>query len=428
MGILIKNGLVIEPRERIKERLDIYIEDGVIKKVSPRIDDPHARIIDADGSWVISSVTDCHVHLRDPGFEYKETIESGLLAAVKGGITRVLCMANTNPVNDNPSVLGYVLRKARNANLAKLYPICSVTKGMKGKELSPFLLLREEGAVAFSDDGYFVSDALVMRRALEYIKTFKGIIISHCEIPELTRGGVVNEGSFSTRTGLPAIPPEAEVIAVYRDVTLAEYTGSRIHIAHVSLEKSLDIISSAKNRGVDVSCETCPHYFLLSDDGIDPTDADFKVNPPIRSRDDMEGIRRAVADGRIDIVSSDHAPHSYEDKFTDFISAPFGISGIETLLPLTLILYHKGLIDEFRFVELIALNPSERFGIGYGGFREGSPADITILDPEKEWIIDPNGFVSKGKNTPFKGWKVKGKVLYTLVDGDIKYPFEEKMP
>ncbi len=424
MRVLIKEAFVIEPVDRIKDVLDILVEDGRIRKVSPSLDIPHAKVIDAQGMWAVSSITDCHVHLREPGFEYKETLKTGLMAAVKGGVTRVLCMPNTDPVNDDPSITRFLVEKSRSISLAKLYPIASITREQKGKEFSPFMLLKEAGAVAFSDDGFPVEDALVMRRALEYVKAFGGLIVSHCEVKSLSSGGVVNEGLFSLKTGLPPIPPESEVISVFKDVALCEYTGSRLHVAHVSLGRSLDVIKDAKGRGVRVSCETCPHYFLLSDVEIDPTDPDFKVNPPLRSSEDREAIRKAISNGIIDIIASDHAPHAFEDKFTDFLSASFGISGLETLVPLTLSLYHDGLIDEFRFCELLAVNPSRVFGLDYGGFREGSFADITLISPDEEWVVDPKDFVSKGKNTPFKGWKAKGKVKFTLVDGVVKFPFD----
>ena len=426
MRILIKNALVLDPQENLEEELDVFIEEGIIRRVSRRLDYPHARIIDGEGLWAISSVTDAHVHLREPGYEYKETIETGLRAALKGGITRVMCMANTDPVNDDPSITRFILEKARTLGLSKVFPVGAVTKGLKGEELSPMMLLRRAGCVAFSDDGRPVSNPLVMRRALEYAKAFSGVIITHCEIEELKGEGVVNEGFFSTKTGFPPIPPESEVICLERDLILAEYTGSKLHVAHVSLGRSVEMIKGAKGRGIDVSCETCPHYFLLSEERIDPKDASFKVNPPIRTEEDRVSIEKGIEEGVIDMVSSDHAPHAFEEKFTDFINASFGISGIETLLPLTLSLYHKGIISRLRFASLIAMGPSRRFGLGYEGFREGAAADITLIDPQEEWTIDPRKFVSKGKHTPFKGWRVKGKVKYTIVDGEVRYPFDEE--
>ncbi len=424
MRILIKKALVIDPPHGVKEVLDVLVEDGVIRKVSPNIEGNHLKIIDGEGMWALHSVTDSHVHLREPGFEYKETLKTGLAASVKGGITRVLCMPNTEPPNDDPSVTRFLIEKARRLSFSKLFPIASITKGRKGEELSPFLLLKRTGAVAFSDDGSPVENALVMRRALEYAKAAESPIVSHCEDLDLSRGGSVNEGALSAKTGLPSIPPESEIISVFRDVTLCEFAASRIHIAHVSLARSIEIIKWAKERGVNVSCETCPHYFLLSEDVLDPLDPDFKVNPPIRGEEDRKAVEDALSNGLIDLVASDHAPHAYEDKFTDFPSAAFGISGVETLVPLTLSLYHKGIIDEFRFSELLCINPSRVFGLPYTGFVEGSPADITLIDPDETWTIDPKQFVSKGKNTPFKGWSVKGRVKFTMVDGVIKFPFD----
>ncbi len=360
-----------------------------------------------------------HVHLREPGFEYKETIKTGTMAAVKGGFTTVCCMPNTYPINDNASVTEFIKRKAEQEGLCTVLPIGAITKGQKGKELAEIGTMRNEGCIAFSDDGLPLMNSLIMRRALEYSKTFDVPIISHCEDLTLSEGGVINEGLMSVTLGLMGIPAVAEQIMVFRDILLAELTGGRLHIAHVSTEGSVKLIRDAKKRGINVTAETCPHYFSLTEDAVNDYDTNAKVNPPLRTKMDIEAIKEGLKDGTIDVIATDHAPHHRDEKLTEFDMAPSGISGLETALSLSLTLVHEGILKLNQLVEKMALNPASILRVGKGTFKVGSDADIAIVDINREYKVESERFASKGKNTPFEGWILKGMPVMVIIKGKI---------
>jgi dihydroorotase len=448
MRILIKNGHIIDPSQGIDRVGDILIEDGKIKEVriqntpSPSDNPPSpplakggkggfersgqeggnesdSRIIDAKGLYVLPGLVDMHVHLREPGFEYKETIKTGTMAAIKGGFTTVCCMPNTYPVNDNASVTEFIIRKAAQKGYCTVLPIGAITKGQKGKELAEIGTMINEGCIAFSDDGHPVMNSLIMRRALEYSKTFDVPIISHCEDLTLSEGGVMNEGLMSVTLGLGGIPAEAEQIMVFRDILLAELTGGRLHIAHVSTEGSVILIRDAKKRGVNVTAETCPHYFSITEDAVKGFDSNAKVNPPLRTERDIKAVKEGLRDGAIDVIATDHAPHHRDEKLREFDMAPFGISGLETALSLSLRLVEEGILTMNQLVEKMVLNPSRILRLNKGTFKVGANADIAIVDINKEYRVESERFVSKGKNTPFEGWVLKGMCFLTICKGKV---------
>src|SRR4030042_2248256 len=448
MRILIKNGHIIDPSQGIDRVGDILIEDGKIKEVriqntpSPSDNPPSpplakggkggfersgqeggnesdSRIIDAKGLYVLPGLVDMHVHFREPGFEYKETIKTGTIAAVKGGFTTVCCMPNTYPVNDNASVTEFIIRKAAQEGHCTVLPIGAITKGQKGEELAEIGTMRNEGCIAFSDDGQPVMNSLIMRRALEYSKTFDVPIISHCEDLTLSEGGVMNEGLLSITLGLVGIPAEAETIMVYRDISLAELTGGRLHIAHVSTEGSVNLIRDAKKKGINIKAETCPHYFSITEEAVKDYNTNAKVNPPLRKVRDIEAIKKGLSDGTIDALSTDHAPHHVDEKLREFDMAPFGISGLETALGLSLRLVQEGILTLSQVVEKMALNPVRILRIDKGTLKTGASADVIIVDDNKEFKIEAEGFVSKGKNTPFEGWILKGMPVLTICKGKV---------
>jgi dihydroorotase len=431
MNILIKNGHIIDPLQRIDRVGDILIKDGKIKelimqdagyKMQDRKIKDHesdSRIIDAKGLYVLPGLIDMHVHLREPGFEYKETIKTGTRAAIKGGFTTVCCMSNTYPVNDNASVTEFIIRKAAQEGYCTVLPIGAITKGQKGKELAEIGTMINEGCIAFSDDGHPVMNSLIMRRALEYSKTFDVPVISHCEDLTLSEGGVMNEGLMSVTLGLGGIPAEAEQIMVFRDILLAELTGGRLHIAHVSTEGSVILIRDAKKRGVNVTAETCPHYFSITEDAVKGFDSNAKVNPPLRTERDIKAVKEGLRDGAIDVIATDHAPHHRDEKLREFDMAPFGISGLETALSLSLRLVEEGILTMNQLVEKMMLNPSRILRLNKGTFKIGANADIAIVDINKEYRVESERFVSKGKNTPFEGWVLKGMCFLTICKGKV---------
>ena len=446
MNILIKNGHIIDPSQGIDRVGDILIEDGKIKEIRiqkiPSSNPPtpplakggkggfarwgqevgnesDSRIIDAKGLYVLPGLVDMHVHFREPGFEYKETIKTGTMAAVKGGFTTVCCMPNTYPVNDNASVTEFIIRKAAQEGYCTVLPIGAITKGQKGKELAEIGTMINEGCIAFSDDGHPVMNSLIMRRALEYSKTFDVPIISHCEDLTLSEGGVMNEGLMSVTLGLGGIPAEAEQIMVFRDILLAELTGGRLHIAHVSTEGSVNLIRDVKKRGVNVTAETCPHYFSITEDAVKGFDSNAKVNPPLRTERDIKAIKEGLRDGTIDVIATDHAPHHRDEKLREFDMAPFGISGLETALSLSLRLVEEGILTMNQLVEKMVLNPSRILRLNKGTFKVGANADIAIVDINKEYRVESERFVSKGKNTPFEGWVLKGMCFLTICKGKV---------
>ncbi|MBM4146302.1 MAG: dihydroorotase [Nitrospira sp.] len=428
MRILIQNGHIIDPSQGMSGTGDILIEDGKIKDIKTksreqrqktRDDDHTERIIDAKGLIVLPGLIDMHVHLREPGFEYKETISSGTLAAVKGGFTTVCCMPNTFPVNDNASVTEFIKRKASQEGHCTVLPIGAITKGQKGEELAEIGTMKKEGCIAFSDDGHPVMNSLIMRRALEYSKAFGVPIISHCEDLTLSEDGVMNEGLLSVTLGLKGIPAEAEQIMIFRDILLAELTGGRLHIAHVSTEGSVNLIRNAKKRGVQVTAETCPHYFSITEEAVSGYNTNAKVNPPLRTKRDIEAIKEGLRDGTLDVIATDHAPHHRDEKMREFDMAPFGISGLENAVSLSLRLVREGILTMDQLVEKMTINPAEILQINKGNLKVGSDADLVIIDTDKEFAVRSDQFVSKGKNTPFEGWMTEGTPVLTVCKGKI---------
>lgn len=424
MKTLIKGARVVDPESRLDGYQDIIIENGAIAGIldpgetGSAMDD--MEIIDAGGLIAVPGLIDMHVHLREPGEEYKETIASGTAAAAAGGFTAVACMPNTKPVCDERSIIEFILRKASVAGKTKVYPVAAMTRGSRGLELSEYAELAEGGAVGVSDDGRWLSDPKMMRRALDYAKLMGLTAISHPEYHELS-GGVMNESYTSTILGLAGIPNAAEEIAVFRDVKLAELTGSPVHLAHISTAGSVEIIRNAKKAGVPVTAETAPHYFTLTDQAVIGWNTNAKMNPPLRSESDVEAIRNGLADGTLDAIATDHAPHSVLEKDLEFDKASFGIVGLETALPLTLELVRLKIIDLSQAVEALSLKPAEILGVKGGMLKKGAPADITLIDPEKEWVVDKDSLRSKSGNTPFHGATMRGAAVLTMVNGKIVY-------
>jgi len=419
MKTLIKNGHIIDVKAGINGVYDIMIEEGKISEIGSNLEEGNYDIIDAEGKYVLPGLVDAHCHLRDPGFEYKEDIETGTMSAAKGGFTSVACMPNTNPVADNEAVIKYILNKAKQDGYVNVYPIGAITKGQKGEELAEIGELKFAGAVAISDDGRPVKSSSLMKKALQYASMFDITVISHCEDLDLAEEGVMNEGYQSTVLGLKGIPSAAEAIAVSRDLILAEYTKAPIHIAHVSTEMSVDLIRNAKKRGVNVTAETCPHYFALTDEACDGFNTLAKVNPPLRTKKDVEAVIEGLRDGTIDIISTDHAPHHPDEKNVEFNIAASGMVGFETALPLAITyLVKPGILTMEKLVEKMCVNPSRILGLNKGTIEVGRTADITIVDINEEFIVDTKKFKSKSKNSPFDGFKLSGAVYYTIVGGN----------
>lgn len=418
MKLLIKNGtLVLKDGEK---KADILIENGKISKIGKIAED--CKVIDAAGKHVLPGLIDMHVHLREPGFEGKEDIESGSRAAVAGGFTQVCCMPNTNPVCDNAVVVSYIKNRQKEVNLCKINPIGAITRGEEGEQMAEIGKMKAAGAVALSDDGRSVMNSNIMRLAMEYASGFGLKCLCHCEDINLVDGGVVNEGYNSTLTGLKGSLRAAEDIMIARDIALAESLNVPVHICHVSTYSGVEIIRSAKKRGVAVTAETCPHYFILTDDIITDFDTNTKVNPPVREDKDRKALIKGLKDGTIDCIVTDHAPHSAKDKQVEYNLAAFGISGIETSFALSYTyLVRTGILTLSQLMDKMSLNPASVLNLDGGELKEGAPADITIVDLNEKYVIDSKKFLSKGKNTPFDGFEVYGKVLYTIVDGVIKY-------
>ena len=424
----IEGGRVIDPGHIDKVK-DVIIEDGKIvglKDSLPeksREPDPESKIIDASGKIVTPGLIDMHVHLREPGHEYKETIRSGCQAAAAGGFTSICAMPNTDPVNDNRQTTEYILKKAAsNGPGVRVFPVAAITKGLQGKSLCGYEELKNAGVIAFSDDGRPVMDSQVMRRALECANEFEGIIISHAEDLALSQNGVMNEGTLATQMGLTGIPNAAESIMVMRDIALCELTGAPIHIAHVSARESVYAIRDAKTKGIAVTAETAPHYFTLCEDAVKDYNTNAKMNPPLRSIQDRKAILAGLVDGTIDAIASDHAPHCATEKEVEFALAANGIIGLETSLSLGLKLVENSIISIIDLVEKMSTSPARILGLK-SGLQIGSPADITIIDPDRPYEVDSNRFQSLSRNTPFDGWRLKGKAVLTMVGG--KVIFEE---
>ena len=424
MQILIKSGNVIDPGN-IEGEMDILVRDKKIADVIPRNIDSHDRpsadtVIDASGKVVTPGLIDMHVHLREPGMEYKESIESGCLAAAAGGFTAVCTMPNTRPINDNAQVTRYILKKAEMAGTAIVYPVAAVSMGSESKRLCEYADLKEAGVVALSDDGRPVADSELLRRSLEYAGVFSLPIISHCEDIALAARGVMNEGAVATQMGLAGIPNIAESIGVMRDIAICELTGSPLHIAHVSTAESVDAIRIAKSRGVPVTAETAPHYFTLTDHAVRSYDTHAKMNPPLRSEKDRQAVIEGLSDGTIDVIATDHAPQTCLEKDVEFDMAENGIIGLETSVPLSLKLVDQGALNLSQLIEKMSVNPG-RIIDRLNRIQVGSDANLTILDPEKTFTIQSDHFKSRSRNTPFDNWEVKGKAVLTMVNGNIVY-------
>jgi len=417
MKILIKSGRVVDPANQVDEKLDILIQDGKIAQVEANIDAGDSEVINAAGLIVTPGLIDIHVHLRDPGLEYKEDIVSGTRAAAAGGVTSVVCMPNTSPVNDNLAVTRYIISTAREQGSANVFPIGCITKGLKGEILAEMGELKFGGCVGFSDDGRPVVDGELMRRALEYASTFGAPVISHAEDLSLVAGGCMNEGEVSTELGLKGIPWVAEDAMTARDIMLAELTGAHLHVAHVSTRGSVELVRLAKARGVRVTCEATPHHFTLTDEAVRGYDTNAKMNPPLRTQEDVEAILAGLADGTIDAIATDHAPHHIDEKNVEFQIALNGIIGLETLLPLTLRLVGAKKLSLTQAVALLSCRPAQLLGIDRGSLSVGSVADVTLINPNKEWTVEPAKLQSKSKNTPFAGQQMKGLAVRTLLAG-----------
>jgi dihydroorotase len=422
-SILIKDGRVIDPGQGIDREVDILIIDGKISSVSgnPSKNIPRdCEIYNAKGLIVAPGLIDMHCHLRDPGVTEEETIASGTMSAAAGGFTSIACMANTDPVADTPAVIEYILSKAAYEGIVNVMPIASVTKGLKGEEMAEMGLLLDAGAVAFSDDGHPIMNAEVMRRALEYAKQFNAVIISHCENSNLSSAGVMNEGYMSTILGLKGIPKAAEETMVERDCALAREFHSKVHIAHVSTAGSVEIIRRAKEEGAKVTCETAPHYFTLTEGEVEGYNTNAKMNPPLRTEEDVKAIVKGLKDGTIDAIATDHAPHLIEEKKVEFKDAAFGIVGLETALPLVLTeLVDTGVLTLSKAIEKLTCNPAKVLLRKTGTFKAGYPGDVVIIDPKRSVTVNVKSFLSKSKNSPYDGWKLKGAAVATIVSGRI---------
>lgn len=416
MRLIIKNGKWID------RELDFLIEDGIVREMAKGIlKVSGAEIIDAKGCIVSPGFVDLHTHLREPGYEYKETIQTGTQSAAAGGFTSICCMANTNPVNDKASVTSSILEIAREKGVVNVFPIGAVTKGLEGKELAEIGELHKAGCVAISDDGKCVDNARLQRVAMEYAKNFDMPIIVHAIDPALAGAGVMNESFVSTKLGLPGIPNEAEDIMIARDIALAELTGASLHIAHLSTAGGIDLVRRAKKKGLKVTCEVTPHHLVLTDERVIGYDTNTKMCPPLRGEADRQALIAGIADGTVDAIATDHAPHSQVDKEVEFDRAAFGIVGLETALPLVLSLVDGKKITLKRIIEMLTVNPARIVSLRKGSLKVGEEADITIFDPKLSYTVDPGAFSCKSKNTPFGGMKVKGKIKYTIVKGKIVY-------
>lgn len=419
---MIRKGRVVDPVGGIGGVMDILVEDGRVAVIGSELTAPSARVIDARGLTVCAGLVDMHVHLREPGFEYKETIQTGCLAAARGGFTSIAPMPNTRPATDCPERIALVRQKAAQACGVHVWPIGAVTWGQKGQALTDAAALKKAGAVALSDDGMPVQNANLLRDALIRCRRQELTILSHCEDADLVKNYAVNEGRVSRALGLPGRPAIAEELQVMRDAMLAEETGAAVHICHISTARSVEIVRQFKKKGVPITCETCPQYFALTEDELLSRGTLARVNPPLRTRLDVEGILAGLKDGTIDVIATDHAPHSAEEKARPLPEAPSGMVGLETALAVTLTsLYHTGVMDLSDILRKMTINPAFILRIPKGRLSLGGGADFTIFDPDEEWTVDPEQFASKGRNTPFAGRTLKGRVKYTIVDGKIIY-------
>ncbi len=421
MKVLIKSGRVVDPANNIDEKFDVLIVDGKIAELAPNIDAGDAEVINAAGTIVAPGLIDIHTHLREPGLEYKEDIISGTMAAAAGGVTSLTCMPNTTPVIDNLPIAQFIINKAKYEGTANVFPIAAITQGMKGKILSEMGELLEGGCVGFSDDGLPVVDGEMMRRALEYAKTFGAPVIAHSEDISINAGGCMNEGFVSTELGLKGMPNAGEDAMTARDIMLAELTGGHLHVAHVSSRHSLELIRQAKARGVHVTCEATPHHFSLTEEAVRGYNTNAKMSPPLRTSEDVTAIHTALADGTIDAIATDHAPHHIDDKNVEFPVAANGIVGLETMLPLTLKLVGDKVISLTQAIALMSHKPAEIMNIDRGTLSVGAVADVVLINPNKEWTVTEEGLHSKSKNSYFIGHTLKGCAVKTLRAGKVVF-------
>jgi len=428
--LLITGGTVIDPANGIEEARDVLIEAGLIRAVGApgafRKEAKGADVIEAEGQWVTPGLIDMHVHLREPGFEYRETVATGAAAAAAGGFTAVACMANTKPVNDNAAVTEYILDRARMARAASVFPIGAVSVGLEGKQLAEIGEMRRAGIVAISDDGKPVGDSGLMRRALEYARLFDMAVIAHEEDPQLAEDGVMNEGPTSLRLGLKGIPPAAEETMVARDIALAELTSGKLHIAHLSTAGSVELVRQAKRRGLAVSAEATPHHLFLTEEAVEGYNTNAKMNPPLRREIDVEALREGVRDETIDVIATDHAPHHVDEKEVEFDVANFGIIGLETALPLLLRLIGEASVARSTLIRALTVGPARVLGIPRGTLSEGAVGDVTVIDPAAVWRYFAREGRSKSRNTPFDEWRMKGRATCTIVAGRVVWSAEEQ--
>ncbi len=429
-SVLLRGGRVIDPSQSMNDVADVLVVDGKIEAIGTRVANETSgreglETIDCTELIVSPGFIDVHCHLREPGREEVETIASGARAAAAGGFTAVCAMPNTDPVTDNQAAVGFILAQSARANAARVYPIGAISVGQRGEALAEFGELVAAGAVAVSDDGRPVASAHLMRTALEYARTFDIPVADHCEEPTLAKGGAMNEGLVSARLGLKGIPAEAEEIMAIRDILLARLTGGHIHLCHMSTRGSVELIRWGKERGINVTAEVCPHHISLTEDAVEGYDTNAKMNPPLRTVDDVAALQEAVRDGTIDLIATDHAPHHYDEKEREFADAPNGIIGLETALAVNITwLVAPGIIDLPLLVERMSCAPARVFGLAGGTLRRGAPADVTVFDPDTEWVVDAAQFESKGRNTPYAGRTLQGRARVTLVGGRIVYRSE----
>ena len=430
-GVLLRGGRVVDPSQGLDEVADVLLRDGLVADLGPRLAEGagDAQVIDCSGLVVSPGFIDVHCHLREPGREDVETIATGARAAAAGGFTAVCAMPNTDPVTDNQAAVGFIVRQAQRANAARVYPIGAVSVGQLGAKLAEFGEMVGAGAVAVSDDGKPVVSAHLMRTALEYARNFGIPVADHCEEPTLADGGSMNEGLMSARLGLKGIPAEAEEIMAIRDILLAKRTGGHVHLCHMSTRGSVDLIRWGKERGINVTAEVCPHHISLSEEAVEGYDTNAKMNPPLRTPDDVEALREAVRDGTIDVIATDHAPHHYDEKEREFSDAPNGIVGLETALAVNVTwLVKPGIIDVGTLIDRMSVAPARIFHLPGGTLRRGTAADVTVFDPAEEWQVEPKAFRSKGRNSPYAGMTLTGRVHYAVVDGKVAYALRGGAP
>jgi dihydroorotase len=427
MDLCLRGGRVIDPGRGVDAEADVILKDGVVARQGKGIAaglSGDVRIIDVRGKWVLPGFIDLHTHLREPGHEYKEDIVTGTRAAAAGGFTAVCAMPNTNPVNDNRAVTELIVRRALEVGAVRVYPVGAISKGLAGETLAEMGELKDAGCVAVSDDGRPVMNAELMRRAMEYARTFGLTIVQHCEDLSLSHGGAMNEGIVSTRAGIRAQPASAESAMVARDIELCALTGARYHVAHISSADSVRLVREAKRRGLPITCEVTPHHLTLTDEACAGYDTSTKCNPPLRTKADVEALRAALADGTIDAVATDHAPHSSVEKDVEFEDAAFGIIGLETAVPLVLELVRSGMLTPAALATRLSIAPAAAFGLPGGTLGDGAPADVTVVDPEVTWTVDAGALRSRSRNTPFSGKTLKGRAALTVVGGTIAYSAE----